>query len=100
MAKKKEVVKEKKSKKGLIIVIILTILLITSIAFNIYFLTKDCDDDPSLPNSYQYTEKKPVMYLYPKKNKTKVTVKFENPDLLTTTYPKFHFYKKSLNILV
>ena len=31
---------------------------------------------------------KPVLYLYPKK-KTNVTVTFEKPELLTTTYPKF-----------
>ena len=32
---------------------------------------------------------KPVLYLYPKK-KAKVTVTFEHPELLTTTYPKFN----------
>lgn len=31
---------------------------------------------------------KPVLYLYPKE-KTNVTVTFEHPNLLTTTYPKF-----------
>ena len=31
---------------------------------------------------------KPVLYLYPEKE-TKVSVSFENPNLLTTTYPKF-----------
>ncbi len=31
---------------------------------------------------------KPVLYLYPEKE-TKVTVTFEKPELLTTTYPKF-----------
>lgn len=31
---------------------------------------------------------KPILYLYPKK-KTKVTVKFEHPELLETTYPKY-----------
>ena len=31
---------------------------------------------------------KPVLYLYPTKE-TNVTVKFENPNLLTTTYPKY-----------
>ena len=33
---------------------------------------------------------KPVLYLYPKEDNTKVTVSFEKPDLLTTTYPKFN----------
>ena len=32
---------------------------------------------------------KPVLYLYPTKDNTKVTVSFEKPELLTTTYPKF-----------
>ena len=32
---------------------------------------------------------KPVLYLYPTK-KTEVTVTFEKPELLTTTYPKFN----------
>ena len=32
---------------------------------------------------------KPVLYLYPKKDNTKVTVSFAKPGLLTTTYPKF-----------
>ena len=32
---------------------------------------------------------KPVLYLYPKKDNTKVTVSFSKPNLLTTTYPKY-----------
>ena len=32
---------------------------------------------------------KPVLYLYPKKDNTKVTVDFAKEDLLVTTYPKF-----------
>ena len=32
---------------------------------------------------------KPVLYLYPKKDKTKITVTFKDSDKLTTTYPKF-----------
>ena len=32
---------------------------------------------------------KPVLYLYPKKDKTKVTVSFKDSTKLTTTYPKF-----------
>ena len=32
---------------------------------------------------------KPILYLYPTK-KTKVTVTFDNPQMLTTTYPKFN----------
>ena len=38
---------------------------------------------------------KPVLYLYPTKNNTKVSVSFEKPELLTTTYPK---YKNSWNV--
>lgn len=37
---------------------------------------------------------KPVLYLYPEKD-TKVSVSFEKPELLTTTYPKF---KNSWNV--
>ena len=36
-----------------------------------------------------YVTKKPVLYLYPKKDNTKVTVTFKKPELLTTTYPKY-----------
>ena len=32
---------------------------------------------------------KPILYLYPEKE-TDVTVKFSNPDILETTYPKFN----------
>ena len=32
---------------------------------------------------------KPVLYLYPEEDNTKVTITFEKPQLLTTTYPKF-----------
>ena len=39
---------------------------------------------------------KPVLYLYPEKE-TDVTVKFEKPELLTTTYPK---YTSSWNVRV
>lgn len=39
---------------------------------------------------------KPVLYLYPEEDKTKVTVKFKNQDVLTTTYPK---YKSSWNVI-
>lgn len=38
---------------------------------------------------------KPVLYLYPEKD-TNVTVSFEKPELLTTTYPKFN---KTWNVL-
>ncbi len=39
---------------------------------------------------------KPVLYLYPKKNNTKINVKFEHPNYLTTTYPK---YNKEWNVI-
>lgn len=32
---------------------------------------------------------KPVLYLYPKKDKSKIVVTFEKPKKLTTTYPKY-----------
>ena len=38
---------------------------------------------------------KPVLYLYPTKDNTKVTVSFEKANLLTTTYPK---YKKAWEV--
>lgn len=33
--------------------------------------------------------KKPVLYLYPTEN-ANITVKFEHPEYLTTTYPKYN----------
>lgn len=33
---------------------------------------------------------KPIIYLYPTKDNTKVIIKFENPRLITTTYPKYN----------
>ena len=39
--------------------------------------------------NYQYTEKKPVLYLYPKKDKTKITVTFEKPKQIKISYPKY-----------
>lgn len=33
---------------------------------------------------------KPILYLYPKKNNTKINISFENGNLLTTTYPKYN----------
>jgi hypothetical protein len=33
---------------------------------------------------------KPILYLYPQKNNTKITVKFSKPNQLTTTYPKYN----------
>lgn len=32
---------------------------------------------------------KPIIYLYPTSDNTKVTIEFEKPNLLTTTYPKY-----------
>ncbi len=65
---------------------------------------KDADGNPLNAYEYYYIPEtgevgkikttvdgyaKPVLYLYPKENNTKVTVTFEKPELLTTTYPKF-----------
>ena len=36
-----------------------------------------------------FTNYKPVLYLYPTEN-TNITVKFEHPEYLTTTYPKYN----------
>lgn len=35
---------------------------------------------------------KPVLYLYPKEDNTRVTVSFSHPSLLTTTYPRYDRY--------
>lgn len=32
---------------------------------------------------------KPILYFYPTKDNTRINVKFEKPELLTTTYPKY-----------
>ena len=65
---------------------------------------KDADGNPLNAYEYYYIPEtgeigkiktfidgyaKPVLYLYPKENNTKITVEFEKPQLLTTTYPKF-----------
>ena len=80
------------NKKHLIIIIILSVLLLISLIFNIisYINKDDCSDIDNNQNGLPYTVKKPILYIYPKKNKTKVTVSFENPNLLTTTYPKYN----------
>ena len=44
----------------------------------------NCSNDPSEPVDY-----KPVLYLYPEEE-IKVNVKFEKPELLLTTYPKYN----------
>ena len=45
---------------------------------------KNCSNDPDEPLDY-----KPVLYLYPEKE-INVNVKFEKPELLLTTYPKYN----------
>ena len=78
-------------KKIILIVIILAFC--TGAFFLVrHFIKKDCNDDvvynSELPN-YDVTEKKPVLYLYPKKDNTKITVTFKHPEKLKTTYPKY-----------
>ena len=85
---KKEV--NKTNKKLKITIIILSILLAISIGFIIYFLVRDnCDNNSDNPNAYRYTEKKPILYLYPKKDNTKITVTFDKPELLKISYPVY-----------
>ena len=85
---KKEV--NKTNKKLMITVIILSILLAVAVGFIIYFIFRDnCDKGTEDPNLYRYTEKKPILYLYPKKDKTKITVTFDKPELLKISYPLY-----------
>lgn len=81
---------DKKTNKSKIIIIILSILVLISIGFNIYLLVKDdCTNDSNITNAELYTEKKPILYFYPKKDKTKITITFEKPELLDITYPVY-----------
>ena len=94
----------KKNKKTLIIVIsAISVVVLAAIALIIYVVNKPhmthchsnpyiltpCEepiDDPIGP--FGPTEKKPILYLYPKTD-TDVTVSFAHPERLTTSYPKF-----------
>lgn len=59
-------------------------------------LTNEEYDKISLDNLVPYSEvKKPLIYVYPLK-KTNVTIKLGNPNLLTTSYPK---YNTSWNVI-
>lgn len=90
MAKTKNEENKTNNKKMKIVVIILSILLAISIGIIIYLLVRDnCEEIPNDPNSYRYTEKKPILYLYPKKDKTKITVTFDKPELLDISYPVY-----------
>lgn len=85
---KKESVKV--SKKMKITVIILSILLAISVGFIIYLLVRDnCDEKNNDPSLYRYTEKKPILYLYPKKDGKKITVSFDKPELIKISYPVY-----------
>ena len=56
------------------------------LGYEYYYIpeTKEVGKIPTYIGGYA----KPVLYLYPKKE-TKVTVTFDNPESLTTTYPKY-----------
>jgi hypothetical protein len=82
---------------------------LAAIALIIYAINKpqvvNCNDGPNGTNScdeplddpwddpwddpYGPTEKKPILYLYPK-TETDITVSFAHPERLTTSYPKFN----------
>jgi len=53
------------------------------------FFAELIDGKKSKPYEIEITEKKPILYLYPKKE-TKVKVTFAKPKKLTTTYPKYN----------
>lgn len=55
-----------------------------------YYFNPDTKEVARYDLDYIGAYAKPVLYLYPKKNNTKVTVSFENSSLLTTTYPKYN----------
>ena len=57
------------------------------VGYEFYYIptTKEKGKIPTIIGGYA----KPVLYLYPTKDNTKVSVTFEKPWLLTTTYPKF-----------
>ena len=78
------------NKRMKIAVIVLSILLSIAVGFIIFFLVRDdCDKNTDDPNSYRYTEKKPILYLYPKKNGTKITVTFDKPEFIKISYPVY-----------
>lgn len=85
--------KNKLTKRETILVwisITLLILLISSVLYFYFFKDDNCpNNNHATDNPVIYTEKKPVLYLYPKKDKTKVTITFKKPELLKTTYPKY-----------
>lgn len=82
--------KTNSNKKMKIVVIILSVLLAISIGVIVYLLVRDnCNEVTNDPNSYRYTEKKPILYFYPKKDKTKITVTFDKPELLDISYPVY-----------
>lgn len=88
MKKTNKKLDNKTNKKMKIAIIILSTLLAISIGFIIYFIVRDdCKGNSDDPGIYHYTEKKPILYLYPKKDNTKVTVTFAKPELLKISYP-------------
>ena len=72
--------KKDNNKKSDPILIILIVLSLVAIFFYVFVWPVVSDNIIA----------KPVLYLYPTEDNTKVTVSFANPKLLTTTYPKFN----------
>jgi hypothetical protein len=76
----KEQNKEEPTNKGLNpIILFLALTAVIVIAFYLFILPQ-----------FKQTIVKPVLYLYPKMDNTKIKVSFANPNRLTTTYPKFN----------
>ncbi len=70
---------------------LLSILLLTTSFFTfkyIFFSRKKNNTIANLNYKNQYLYAKPLLYLYPKKE-TKITVNFENPKKLKSTYPLY-----------
>lgn len=96
IAKKDE--QEKKNNTGAYIVIAVAVLafIATAIGATVIGLAHkddergDSDCPPGSPHyPYCMTVDKPMVYLYPTKDNTEVSVKLSNPEKLTTSYPKY-----------
>lgn len=90
VVKDKSKKKKNNNKSMKITIIILSILLAISIGFIIFLLVRDdCDENTNNSSIYRYIEKKPILYLYPKKDGKKITVTFEKPELIKISYPVY-----------
>ena len=88
---KKDNINTSSNKKLKIVIVVLSVLLLLSVGYIVYSKVIDNCDENNIddPNIYHYTEKKPILYLYPKKDKSKVTITFEKPELIKISYPLY-----------